>query len=112
MVTAELAVVIPALVAVLALCLTGLGLAVDQVRCADAARVAVRAAARAEPPEVVERLALSSAPPGSQVEVSSDGAVVRVAVTAPSRVRYLPALPRASSSVQARLEPVARLGDP
>lgn len=112
MASAELALVIPGLVAVLALCLAGLGLAVDQIRCADAARVAVRAAARAEPVEVVRHLALSSAPAGSEVEVSQDGEDVRVTVTAPPRTRYLPGLPRASASVLARMEPVARMGSP
>lgn len=112
MVSAELALVIPGLVAVLALCLAGLGLAVDQIRCADAARVAVRAAARAEPVEVVHHLALSSAPAGSQVEVSREGQDVRVTVTAPSRSRPLPGLPQASASAVARLEPFARAGPP
>lgn len=112
MVSAELAVALPALVAVLALCLTGLGLAVDQVRCVDAARIAVRAAARGEPVDVVRDLALQVAPEGAsaEVEVSSDR--VRVTVSVPARTGYLPALPGARASVEAALEPAARMGSP
>src|SRR5690606_2209641 len=112
MVTAELAVIIPAVVAVLALCLSGLGLAVDQVRSVDAARIAVRAAARGEPVDVVTALAREVAPAGSQVQVQRDGGRVSVSVTGRRRNRYLSALPRASASVVAVLEPAARAGSP
>lgn len=112
MVSAELAVVIPALVAVLALCLSGLGLAVDQLRCVDAARIAVRAAARGEPPAAVEQIAREVAPDGSAVEVSVQGDRVVVTVTAERRTRYLPGLPAGSARVEAALEPAARMGSP
>lgn len=112
MVTAELAVIIPAVVAVLALCLSGLGLAVDQVRSVDAARIAVRAAARGEPVDAVTALAREVAPEGSEVLVQREGERVRVSVTGPPRNRYLAALPRASASVVAVLEPAARAGSP
>ncbi|QDO89912.1 pilus assembly protein TadE [Ornithinimicrobium ciconiae] len=112
MVTAELAIVIPALVAVLALCLSGLGLAVDQMRCVDAARIAVRAAARGEPSGIVEQIARQAAPPGADVEVSVDEDRAVVAVTAPGRTRYLPGLPRGHARVEAALEPAARMGSP
>ena len=46
MVSAELALTVPAVLLVLAICLTALSLGVDQVRCEDAARVAARAASR------------------------------------------------------------------
>lgn len=112
MATAELALVIPALVAVLALCLSGLGLAVDQIRSTDAARIAVRAAARGEPADVVRGAAEKAAPPGSEITISESGDRVRVTVTAPGRTRFLPGLPRASASVEAALEPAARSGAP
>lgn len=112
MVTAELAIVIPALVAVLALCLSGLGLAVDQLRCVDAARIAVRAAARGEPPEVVEQIARQVAPPAASVEVTPGVDTVVVTITAAARTRYLPGLPAASARVEAALEPAARMGSP
>lgn len=112
MATAELALVIPALVAVLALCLSGLGLAIDQIRAVDAARIAARAAARGEPVDAVRDLAEQAAPPGSEVSVSRGEDRVRVTVTAPPRTRYLSALPRADATVEAVLEPVARMGSP
>ena len=82
MVTAELAVALPAVVLVLATCLLGLGAVVDQVRCTEAARVAARAAARGDEAGRVRSLAVSAAPPGARVSVSAGGgeAVVRVEV--------------------------------
>lgn len=112
MVTAELAIAIPALVAVLVLCLSGLGLALDQIRCVDAARISVRAAARGEPVEVVTDLARTVAPAGAEVSVEQDGDRVSVTVIAGPRTRYLSALPRASATVEALLEPAARMGSP
>lgn len=106
MATAELAVVIPAVLLVLAMCLTGLGLAVDQIRCVDAARVAARAASRGEPPERVQEAAVSGAPAGSEVRVSTSGDRVEVRVTAPARLEVLPGMPRASATARAPLEPV------
>lgn len=112
MATAELAIVIPALVAVLALCLTGLGLAIDQMRCVDAARIAARAAARGEPPEVVEQIARHVAPPEASVAVDVGAETVAVTVAAPARTRYLPGLPAARARVEVALEPAARMGSP
>ena len=45
MVTAELALTFPAVVLVLVLCLSAISWGIDQVRCVDAARVAVEMAA-------------------------------------------------------------------
>lgn len=112
MATAELALVIPAVVAVLALCLSGLGLAIDQIRSVDAARIAVRAAARGESDEAVRSAAERVAPPGSVISVARTEERVRVTVEAPARTRYLPGLPNASASVEAALEPAARMGSP
>ena len=82
MVTAELAVAIPAVVLVLVACLAGLGAAVDQVRCVDAARLGSRAAARGDSPERVTELARAGAPPAAAVTLSRQGdlAVVTVQV--------------------------------
>ena len=55
MVTAELAVAIPAVVLVLAMCLAGVTAGIDQIRCVDAARVAARSAARGDTPGRCER---------------------------------------------------------
>jgi len=81
MVTAELAVAIPAAVLVLALCLAAVSAGVDQIRCVDAARVAARAAARGDGPARVRALALAAAPEGSRVSVGGSS-MVEVTVTA------------------------------
>lgn len=85
MVTAELAVAIPAVVLVLALCLVAVGAAVDQIRCVDAARLAVRAAARGDTVAHVRALAAEAAPAGATVEVSARAGTVRVSVQARTR---------------------------
>lgn len=76
MVTAELAVALPSVVLVLALCLVAAKAAVDQIRCIDAARVASRAAARGDDPARVRALAAASAPAGATVDVARAGAGV------------------------------------
>jgi hypothetical protein len=81
MVTAELAVAIPALVLVLAMCLAALRAAIDQIRCVDAARVAARSAARGDDPARVRWLAVASAPDGASVSVVGSS-TVEVTVTA------------------------------
>ena len=55
MVTAELALTLPAVVLVLVICLSALSWGVDRVRCVDAARVAVRELARGEAPALLRR---------------------------------------------------------
>lgn len=106
MATAELALVIPAVVLVLALCLSGLGLAIDQIRCVDAARVAARAASRGEPLGTVIEQARQGAPPESRVTVTRHDEDVLVSVTAPVRSLRLPGLPVARATASAPVEPV------
>ena len=106
--TAELAVALPAVVLVLALCLTAMALGVDHVRVEDAARAAARAASRGEPAEVVREVASARAPAGSQVVVDPGTTSVVVRVVAPARVRLLPSLPDAEATVEAAWEPGAR----
>lgn len=92
MVTAELAVAIPSVVLVLALCLGAAKAGVDQIRCVDAARVASRAAARGDDLARVRALAAEAAPEGATVQVGGvgsagggagggDGGAVRVTVS-------------------------------
>ena len=81
MVTAELAVAIPAAMLVLAVCLAAVRAAVDQIRCVDAARVAARAAARGDDPGRVRELATASAPDGADVAIRGS-TMVEVTVTA------------------------------
>lgn len=83
MVTAELAVVLPVVVAVLALSLWAFGVAVDQVRCVDAARAGARAAARGDTVAAVSSLVRRDAPAGAAVTISAGGGDVTVSVAAP-----------------------------
>ena len=82
MATAELAVVLPTLVLVLAAGLTTVSVVLAQVRCVDAAREAARAAARGEPADAVRSAAVRAAPGGARVEVGGTDEEVRVTVSA------------------------------
>ncbi|WP_298888313.1 TadE family type IV pilus minor pilin [uncultured Serinicoccus sp.] len=108
MVSAEVALTIPSILLVLAICLTALSLGVDQVRCEDAARVAARAASRGELTGTVQQAALQRAPEGATVEVEEDAGGVRVIVEARPRARLLPGLPGAVASAHAVWEPGVR----
>lgn len=81
MVTAELAVAIPSVVLVLALCLVAVRAGIDQIRCVDAARIAGRSAARGDGAATVRALASEAAPAGAQVQVGGSGGQVRVTVS-------------------------------
>ncbi|MBE9498235.1 TadE family type IV pilus minor pilin [Streptomyces sp. AA1529] len=80
--TAEAAVVIPALVLLVAGLLWGLMAAVARIQCVDAARAGARAAARGEPEDAVRQAARAAAPPGARVKTVRKGELVRVAVRA------------------------------
>ena len=103
MVTAELAVVLPAVVLVLALSLGAIGLALDQVRCVDAASAGARAAARGDSRGSVIRVATRAAPAAARVSMDASGDLVRVSVVSPPRVaqNLLPGWLRASATASA-----------
>ncbi|MFF5448913.1 TadE family type IV pilus minor pilin [Streptomyces sp. NPDC012888] len=82
--TAEAALVIPALVLFAALLVWSLMAAAAQMRCVDAARAGARAAARSEPAEVVRAAAAAAAPAGAEVELLREGDLWRVRVAAPA----------------------------
>jgi hypothetical protein len=82
MVTAELAVALPALVVVVAAALAGVGAMTDQLRCADAAGTAVRLAARGEPPAMVRSVVARSAPHGAELSLVTSATTVTATVTA------------------------------
>ena len=108
MATAELAVVLPALVLVIAAGLTMVSVVLAQVRCVDAAREAARAAARGEPAEAVRSAAVRRVPDGARVELDGTGDEVRVTVTARAgRVGGLLPTFRVSASAVALREPEA-----
>ena len=83
--TAETAVLLPVLVALMAVLVWGVLVGAAQIRCVDAAREAARAAARGDPPERVFAAARAAAPPGAEVAVSGQGSDVRVVVSARSQ---------------------------
>jgi len=78
-VTAEFAVTLPAVVLVLAACLSGMRLAGDQLRVQDAAAVAARAAARGGDAGVASRLI-----PGSTTTRADRDGLVCVRVSLPA----------------------------
>lgn len=83
-VTAEAAMVIPALVAFAVVLVWALVAAADQIRCVDAARAGARAAARSEPAAAVLDTARAAAPRRARVEVERSGELWRVRVEAPT----------------------------
>ena len=105
-VTAELALVLPAVVVVLLVCLTLGAASLGQLRCADAARAAARSAAIGEPASVVVDVARELAGPDADVTVSHSGQWVEVAVSTgiASSVPGIGEL-RARASARAWVEP-------
>jgi Flp pilus assembly protein TadG len=104
MVTAELAVALPALVLVLALALGVLAVGTARLRCADAARAAVRLAARGESPDAVRTAAERIATGDVTVRVTGTGADVTVEVSTPVRVpgHWLPGVVVTERATEAR----------
>lgn len=78
-ITAEFAVALPAVIAVLALCLSGVQVAGQQLRLQDAAAAAARAVARGDGTGVAQRLS-----PGSTASQFTDGDLICVGLTAPA----------------------------
>jgi len=107
MVTAEFAVVLPAVVLVLALSLGALGLALDQIRCVDAARAGARAASRGDSDGAAILVTRRAAPSEALVSMAASGDLVRVSVVSRPRVAgcLFPAWLRASSTASAVREP-------
>jgi hypothetical protein len=112
MVTAELAVALPALILVLVAALYGVALVTAQLRCVDAAAVGARLAARGEPPALVRTTALDAAPSESRLELARSAMVVTATVTVrvapPGLSRLLPGVTvagHASDDVQVTQPP-------
>ncbi|MFG3254278.1 TadE family type IV pilus minor pilin [Streptomyces sp. NPDC048172] len=82
--TAEAAVVIPALVLFVSTLLWGVMAAVARIQCVDAAREGARAVARGEPAEGVRAVVREAGPDGVAVETNREGELVRVTVRARS----------------------------
>ncbi|MDT0214044.1 TadE family type IV pilus minor pilin [Rothia sp. ARF10] len=80
MVTAEIAVALPALILVLVLALAAVATATDHVRCVDAARTGARLLARGEPLDAVRRDVARQAPEGARITLETGADAVRVEV--------------------------------
>lgn len=104
MVTAELALTFPAVVLVLTTCLSALVWGVDQVRCVDAARVAVRELARGESSARALGDAQRTAPRAAELAVGHHGGNVTVTVTAPPPQAFAWAGRSTQCSATARME--------
>ena len=112
-VSAELAVVLPVLMVVLAIAVWVLAAVSGQLRCADAAGTGVRLAARGESRVAVESAVAATAPRGATVQVVERGEQVEVAVSVHlrpfgSRVR-LPGVQVSGTAVALREETAALL---
>lgn len=83
-VTAETAVVVPALVLLFGMLLWGVTAAAQHIQVVDGAREGARAAARGEQQAGVRAAVLSAAPEGATVRTERRGDLVRVRVTARS----------------------------
>ncbi|MGK5543807.1 TadE family type IV pilus minor pilin [Streptomyces sp. URMC 127] len=81
-VTAEAAMVLPALVLFGMALIWGLMAAAAQIQCVDAARAGARAAARSDPEAAAVAAARSAAPQGARIAVAREGDLVRVRVEA------------------------------
>lgn len=79
-VTAETAVVMPVLILLTAVSVSGIGAAAAQIRCVDAAQAGARALARGEPAEVARERARAAGPVGARTEVSRADGLVRFRV--------------------------------
>jgi hypothetical protein len=99
-VTAETAVLLPALVMLMLLLVWGVLVAAAQLRCIDAARVAARAAARGDADPVGQ--ARRVAPSGAAVEVVESADTVRVLVEA-----RCPGIGRLASAMSLKVSAVA-----
>jgi len=86
MATAELAVVLPAIVLALLMSVGAVSAATARMRCADAASVAARLAARGEAPDDVVAAAHRVAPVGAVVRLSGTASTVEVTVQASVRL--------------------------
>lgn len=102
MVTAEVAVALPALVVLLAFALTAVAVISAQLRCVDAAREAARAAARGD--GGARGYAAATAPRGASIFVSSGPGQVRAVVRAVVRPvgTFLPGFTVSATAVALR----------
>lgn len=92
-VTAETAMVLPALMVVLAAALWAIQAVGVQLECVDAARAAARAAARGEPLDEVRELVRSATRPNAQVDISRSPESTKVEISVEVRAAWGASLP-------------------
>jgi hypothetical protein len=117
MVTAELAVVLPALVVVVVFAMWSVTAVTAQLQCVDAARVAARAMARGDSTDASTAAARAVAPAGARVNIARSGDLVVVDVGLTARLPgpwsgRLPGLSlsgRAVAPAEGESEPVSGL---
>lgn len=97
-VTAELALALPAVVAVLVLAMVTTGALLTQIRCADAARAGARVAALGEDLGAVRAAVAAVADPAASVEVARSGPWVEVRVQRRVMSRWGPLVASARST--------------
>ncbi|NEA35611.1 TadE family protein [Streptomyces sp. SID13031] len=105
-VTAEVAFVLPVLLAVLAVGLWLVGTVITNIRCIDAARDTARAVARGESVESAKQVGQRTAPLGATITVTRRDQTIQVEVVAvaPQRSGLLAALPQSSPRATATIQ--------
>lgn len=97
-VTAEVAILLPMLMATIVFGFWLVGVVTANIRCVDAARDVARAVARGESADTARLIGERAAPPGALVEITRDGDDIEVTVTTSKTpdwplFRQLPAIP-------------------
>lgn len=93
MVTAEIAVALPALILVTSAALWGVAVAATQLACIDAVWIGARAAARGEPLPAVRTRVAAALPPGATIEIDLEGDFARVKASVPIHTPLTTGLP-------------------
>lgn len=109
-VTIEAAIALSVVVVVLALCLSGIGCAIAQVRCVDAAREAARLAARGDE-SLAAGVVASMGPAGATLTLQNVGDTVIATVAASGVGGLLPGISVRATTIAA-VEDSAGAGEP
>jgi hypothetical protein len=103
-VTAELAILMPVLLALFLLALWAVGAVITNIRCIDAARDTARATARGEPPGAAQRVGQRSAPRDASIEITRRGDDIHVTVAATHAWPLLHGLPSIPAKAEATIQ--------
>lgn len=100
-VTAETAVMLPALMVVVAAAIWAVQVVETQLECVDAARAAARAAARGEPLDQVRTLVRTATRPTAQVTLERGTELTKVEITVDVTSNWTPFIPTVSVTASA-----------